>query len=180
MIDTNDSIQTLKLRLINKFGIKVESVTDEFTYQEKLSNLIDAQDLDVSVVVVNSMPIQIGIFKSILSEDGKIESGAFEDMDQENTFNLITSNLTSPTLLIGSLLPRLQKRKNRSAIILASSYFNMKFPFSAIHSAIQEYNRILAATLQEEIKGKVDVLSVFLSGKSVGWYLRYVGKRTSI
>jgi short-subunit dehydrogenase len=134
-----------------KHGVEVKTVQfDLGTTVERRQELVQALEklkgLEVSILVNNA---------------GVMKVGEFHSEDYDYLAQVINVNCAAHTLISRFFLPIMLARESKSGIINVASVLG-KYPlgYSAAYSASKAYHRALSLTLQEEVRGKVDILSL--------------------
>ena len=144
-------LATVAQDIQQKHGVEVQTVQfDLGTALERRQELVQALEplkaLDVSVLVNNA---------------GVMKVGEFQTEDFDYLAQVINVNCAAHTLISRVFLPRMLGRQEKSGIINVASLLG-KYPlgYASVYSASKAYHRALSLSLQEEVRGKVDVLSL--------------------
>ena len=153
---------------LEKYGVETKAVLFDLAetlprWKELVGKLgKHFEGVDVAVVVNNA---------------GVMKTGEFEDEEYQHLVDTINVNCGAHTVVSRFFVPRMMKREHRGAVINVSSVLG-KFPlgYSSVYSASKAYHRALSLTLNEEVRSKLDVLSL-LPGKTNTKLVGYPGER---
>ena len=136
---------------LKDFGVEFRAI--QFDLAESIEKktefmrvLGSVSDLDVSILINNAGIMKVGEFST-------------ESIDYLS--DLININCAAHTFLTRFFLPNLLNRPQKSGIINVASVLG-KYPlgYSTVYSASKAYHRAFSLSLQEEVRGKVDVLAL--------------------
>nr|XP_002124801.2 very-long-chain 3-oxoacyl-CoA reductase 1-like [Ciona intestinalis] len=146
-----EMLNKLRDLLILRYGVKVRTVIADFRnagdidfYTELLRQI---EDLDISIVIH-----AVGLVAL---------SRKFHQQTAERNRQCMIVNMFSPVLLSQHLIPRLQHRYHRSAIvIIGGENANQPIPGMAISSGAKAFLRQFSVAASCEYEDKIDIMTV--------------------
>jgi len=147
-------LETIKADISTKFHISVVTIPFDLSagasFPQLTAGILERiRGLDVSILINNA-----GISGDVIT---------FEKLPTEVIENVINLNLIAPTLLTHLLMKQLAARPQQSAVINVSSMLGQTPAYgSAVYSSTKAYLRFLTYAVGEEVKDKVDFLTVNL------------------
>jgi len=144
-------IQEMRELLVSKYGVKVRTISADFAQSGDLTFYSDifkqVEDLDISVLVH-------AVGMACLSKK-------FHLQPIERNQQCLMMNMFSPVLLSQHIIPRLEQRYHRSAIIVVTGEnANQPMPGMAVSSGAKAFLRNFAVAASLEYERKIDVMSV--------------------
>lgn len=149
--------------LISRNQEKLSNVAKDLKYNYGARTLVYPMDLakasedDFNRLAEETKNLDVSI---LVNNAGMVKYKHFDEMTYADIDEIVNLNCFAGTRLMHYFLPRLEKRKNKSAVINVSSILGLKpAPAISLYSATKGFSHYLSVGLSEKYEGRVDIMS---------------------
>ena len=141
-----DRLRELAAQLEGQHGVATRVIVADLARSEEVARVAEAcSDLEIAILVNNA---------------GYGYQGAFAKQDGERLREMVLLNCAAPVQLTSLLLPRMQERSGRSAVVVTGSVAGRQpLPLHAVYSATKAFDNFFGEALAVELRDQgVDVV----------------------